>query len=72
MRTPTNERLTHDIDDAPASRASGSERRCILLGDSFAREELVRLAISPPDADGESHRKGPGAWRVDYAGSPCA
>lgn len=70
MRTPTNERLTPDIDEAGTPAASGSERRCILSGDSFAREDLVRLAISPPDADGVStvlpdpaaKAPGRGAW----------
>lgn len=62
MRTPTNERLTSDIVDDP--RAAGAapaesrpaktqpERRCILSGDHGGRDALVRLAISPPDADG--------------------
>jgi len=69
MRTPPNERLTPDIADAPKSRkaekASGSERRCILSGDTTARETLVRLAISP---DGEvlpdpaAKAPGRGAW----------
>ncbi|MEQ8411105.1 MAG: DUF448 domain-containing protein [Erythrobacter sp.] len=70
MRTPTNERLTHDIDEGPVSRSSGSERRCILSGRRFPREDLVRLAISPPDADGVSRvlpdpaakAPGRGAW----------
>lgn len=70
MRTPNNERLTHDIDDGPASGASGSERRCVLSGKTFPRETLVRLAISPPDADGTStvlpdpaaKAPGRGAW----------
>ncbi|MEE4337815.1 DUF448 domain-containing protein [Erythrobacter sp.] len=72
MRTPTNERLTHDIDEGPASGASGSERRCILSGKTFPREDLLRLAVSPPDADGVSHvlpdpgakAPGRGAWIV--------
>jgi len=70
MRTPTNERLTPDIDDNATSRESGSERRCILSGESFPRAELIRLAISPPDADGMSDllpdpgakAPGRGAW----------
>jgi hypothetical protein len=70
MRTPTNERLTHDIDEGCTPATSGSERRCILSGKSFPREELLRLAVSPPDADGVSHvlpdpaakAPGRGAW----------
>ncbi|KPP88585.1 DUF448 domain-containing protein [Erythrobacter sp. HL-111] len=70
MRTPNNERLTHDIDEGSASRANGSERRCILSGKSFPREDLLRLAIAPPDADGISlvlpdpgaKAPGRGAW----------
>jgi len=77
MRTPTNERLTHDIDEGPASGASGSERRCILSGRSFPREDLLRLAISPADADGVSHvlpdpaakAPGRGAWIVPDRGA---
>ncbi|QIQ85509.1 DUF448 domain-containing protein [Erythrobacter sp.] len=70
MRTPTNERLTPDIDEADTPATSGSERRCILSGKSFPRDDLVRLAISPPDADGVCHvlpdpgakAPGRGAW----------
>jgi CobQ-like glutamine amidotransferase family enzyme len=47
MRTPPNERLTSDIDGPVLSAAAESERRCILTGDTSAREGLVRLAISP-------------------------
>ncbi|MEE4205102.1 MAG: DUF448 domain-containing protein [Erythrobacter sp.] len=70
MRTPNNERLTHDIDEGSASRASGSERRCILSGRVYPREDLLRLAIAPPDAEGVSlvlpdpgaKAPGRGAW----------
>ena len=45
MRIPHNEPLESD--------ASGQcERRCILTGSHGSRDELVRLAISPPDPDG--------------------
>lgn len=66
MRTPPNERLTSDIDGRPVpADKAGSERRCILSGESSAREGLVRLAISPdglvlPDAAAKA--PGRGAW----------
>ena len=69
MRTPPNERLTPDIVDADNSRSSkketGSERRCILSGDTLPRDTLVRLAISPdgdvlPDPGAKA--PGRGAW----------
>lgn len=66
MRTPPNERLTSDIvDDGTPGKASGSERRCILSGHSYPREDLVRLAISPdgdvlPDPGAKA--PGRGAW----------
>ena len=57
MRTPPNERLTSDIAGPELSAPAGSERRCILTGASSARDNLLRLAISPdgmvlPDAGG--------------------
>jgi uncharacterized protein len=69
MRTPPNERLTSDIVEpvlpAAAAKAEGSERRCILSGETSARDDLVRLAISPdglvlPDVAGKA--PGRGAW----------
>ena len=66
MRTPPNERVNSDIVDADApGRNSGSERRCILSGETHPREDLVRLAISPdgdvlPDAGAKA--PGRGAW----------
>ncbi|MEE4538430.1 MAG: DUF448 domain-containing protein [Erythrobacter sp.] len=68
MRTPPNERLTSDIaEPAPSAKsdASGNERRCVLCGESFPRETLIRLAISPdgevlPDPQGKA--PGRGAW----------
>ena len=65
MRTPPNERLTSDIVELSPPVASGSERRCILSGETSAREDLLRLAISPdglvlPDAAAKA--PGRGAW----------
>ena len=71
MRTPNNERLTPDIVNAPKARnASEPERRCVLSGEIASRDTLVRLAISPPNADGvsqvlpDAQEKAPGrgAW----------
>lgn len=59
MRIPRNERLGSDIaENAP-------ERKCILSGEHGARDDLVRLAISPdgdvlPDA--LARAPGRGAW----------
>ena len=65
MRTPPNERLTSDIAEPSLPAKAGSERRCILSGDTSARDGLVRLAISPdglvlPDAAAKA--SGRGAW----------
>ena len=65
MRTPPNERLTSDIDGPELPAAAGSERRCILTGATSARDDLLRLAISPdglvlPDAGAKA--PGRGAW----------
>jgi uncharacterized protein len=64
MRTPRNERLSSDSSEGPP------ERKCILSGDHGARADLVRLAVSPPDADGAcivlpdvlARAPGRGAW----------
>jgi predicted RNA-binding protein YlxR (DUF448 family) len=59
MRNPRNERLGSDIP------ADGPERKCILSGESAARDALVRLAISPDgDVLPDAHAKAPGrgAW----------
>lgn len=59
MRIPRNERLGSDI------TADGPERKCILSGESAARDALVRLAISPDgDVLPDAHAKAPGrgAW----------
>ncbi|WP_285713262.1 DUF448 domain-containing protein [Erythrobacter oryzae] len=65
MRTPPNERLTSDIARPSPSAKAESERRCILTGETSARDGLVRLAISPdglvlPDAAAKA--PGRGAW----------
>lgn len=65
MRTPPNERLTSDIDGPSPSAKAESERRCILTGDTSARDTLVRLAIAPdglvlPDVAAKA--PGRGAW----------
>lgn len=65
MRTPPNERVNSAIADPLGTRASASERRCVLSGATRARADLVRLAISPdglvlPDPAGKA--PGRGAW----------
>ncbi|KPF63238.1 DUF448 domain-containing protein [Porphyrobacter sp. AAP60] len=65
MRTPPNERLTSDIAEPALPATAGSERRCILSGETTEREGLVRLAISPdglvlPDVAAKA--PGRGAW----------
>ena len=72
MRTPPNERLISDIADRPPpGTISGSERRCIVCGESFARDDLLRLAVSPdgdvlPDIGAKA--PGRGSWiRPDRA-----
>lgn len=65
MRTPPNERLTSDIAEPELPASAGSERRCILAGESAARAGLLRLAISPdglvlPDVAAKA--PGRGAW----------
>lgn len=71
MRTPPNECVSPDIVDADTpGKNSGSERRCILSGETHPRESLVRLAISPAKDDGtcdvlpDAGAKAPGrgAW----------
>jgi predicted RNA-binding protein YlxR (DUF448 family) len=59
MRNPRNERVSSDID------GSGPERKCILSGDIGAREDLIRLAISPDGLvlpDVHARAPGRGAW----------
>jgi uncharacterized protein len=71
MRTPRNERVSSDSDEA------GPERKCILSGVRGMRDDLIRLALSPPGPDGAcmvlpdvlARAPGRGAWiavaRVD-------
>ncbi|WP_156840374.1 DUF448 domain-containing protein [Novosphingobium aquimarinum] len=59
MRNPRNERVASD------STGSSAERTCILSGETLARDDLVRLAISPegmvlPDVNARA--PGRGAW----------
>ncbi len=69
MRTPHNERLTPDIADARVA-GQGPERKCILSGRTDARDALIRLAIAPPDGNGQclvlpdvmARAPGRGAW----------
>ena len=76
MRTPPNERLTSDIAEPALPADAGSERRCILSGDTSARDCLLRLAISSeglvlPDAGAKA--PGRGAWiGVDRAALEAA
>jgi len=70
MRTPPNERLTSDIVEVSQAQSSGSgkscpERKCILTGETAARDALVRLAISPDGdvlCDPLAKAPGRGAW----------
>ncbi len=71
MRTPTNESVSSDTADAPRQdRKVQPERKCILSGEVGSRDNLVRLAISPEDADGrctimpdvQAKAPGRGAW----------
>ncbi len=65
MRNPRNEPLGfHDIAEARGT-GDGPERRCVLSGQTGARDEFVRLAVSPdgdvlPDALAKA--PGRGAW----------
>lgn len=59
MRNPHNERVSSDIDNAK------TERTCILSGRKGARDELLRLAISPDGLvlpDVHARAPGRGAW----------
>ena len=66
MRTPHNECVSSDITETSLPEAaSGSERRCVLSGETFPREELIRLAISPDGyvlPDPQAKAPGRGAW----------
>lgn len=59
MRNPHNERVSSGID------SSGPERTCILSGGKAARDDFVRLAISPDGLvlpDIHARAPGRGAW----------
>ena len=70
MRIPHNEPLGSGISNARPAGESPPERRCILTGGHGARDELIRLAISPPGPDGscdvlpdvQARAPGRGAW----------
>jgi predicted RNA-binding protein YlxR (DUF448 family) len=70
MRNPRNEPLGLPDTGGAAGPGDGPERRCILSGRSASRDALVRLAISPPNAQGVSdvlpdalaRAPGRGAW----------
>ena len=65
MRNPRNEPLAvHDI-AGPRGRADAPERRCVLTGQAGARDELLRLALSPDGVvlpDALARAPGRGAW----------
>lgn len=59
MRNPRNDRVSSDID------GSKTERTCILSGRKAARDEFIRLAISPDGLvlpDVHARAPGRGAW----------
>jgi len=65
MRIPHNEPLSAPEIEHGSGSEKGPERRCILTGRNAARDDLVRLAISPegdvlPDA--LARAPGRGAW----------
>ena len=65
MRNPRNDTLGSPKTEAGASPEKGSERRCVLTSQTSARDDLVRLAVSPdgdvlPDALAKA--PGRGAW----------
>ncbi len=75
MRNPRNEPLAHP-DIAESGSGDGPERRCVLSGQHGAREDLVRLALSPEGAvlpDAQARAPGRGAWiGVDRAALEAA
>ena len=70
MRNPRNDTLGSPKNEADASPEKGSERRCVLTGQTSARDDLVRLAVSPAKDDGThdvlpdvlAKAPGRGAW----------
>ncbi|MEO6716208.1 MAG: DUF448 domain-containing protein [Novosphingobium sp.] len=65
MRIPHNEPLGSDSLEAHSAGSDQPERRCILTGRNGARDELIRLAISPDGEvfpDVQARAPGRGAW----------
>lgn len=70
MRTPHNEAVGSDILALHGAPEGASERKCVLSGTKGARDELVRLALSPEGPDGTvavlpdalARAPGRGAW----------
>ncbi len=65
MRIPHNEPLVSDSLEAHPAGSDLPERRCILTGRNGARDELIRLAISPSGdvlPDVQARAPGRGAW----------
>lgn len=71
MRTPHNECVSSDIVEGETSGSNSgsaqtcSQRRCVLCGESFPRDELIRLAVSPDGEvlpDPQAKAPGRGAW----------
>ena len=70
MRTPHNETVGSDISATGGAPQGVPERRCVLSGRGGARDELVRLALSPESPDGTTtvlpdalaRAPGRGAW----------
>ena len=65
MRIPHNEPLNSGSLEAHPAENSSPERRCILTGRNGARDELIRLAISPEGQvlpDVLARAPGRGAW----------
>jgi len=65
MRIPHNEPLGSDSLEAHPAGSDQPERRCILTGRNGARDELIRLAISPDGIvlpDVQARAPGRGAW----------
>ena len=65
MRIPHNEPLVSGILEAHPDESNSPERRCILTGRNGARDELIRLAISPSGEilpDVQARAPGRGAW----------
>ncbi len=73
MRNPRNEPLRVPDTGGDAGPDDGPERRCILCGRSGARDELVRLAISPTATCCPTPSPGrPGAARGSASARPSS